>query len=772
MRIITRMRRPARRPARAAMLAALAVGGAAAALPAAASATPPSGPSDPLDTNVPYLAWRGEQIKLAACVGRERSADLTARAVPISDLNIDDFLVEDWSGADPDRAKPQIENSTRRAYIDDQGRFCIAADVVSLKAGIAPIKLVVSHGGEPVLKHQFLAIWMNQNDPALTQLPSRGDPTGTGQLYAGDQESRVRVVATGNVPLLGNYSELGLGDSLQLPSGYPALAGRLARSDDPLTDRNPLLWDVHDDDLPTRGHPYGPCHTSDHVWIDAVDNCVGGGDTGPFSAFDALTRTAFLSSDDAIGPFDPTRADDTYLPDGQLTAGDAQMPALRVDVAITANSGSRTDTSGIGTLTEVDKSDVYSHDGRGTPFPHNLYAPFYKAYIPATAAGESSSGIDGPAQGSNFVGFLNDNPYPFWQHAFVLRRANDGRTRCLLADDDYRRRPYGPQAVVVYTDEHGEAQVDFRPGVNAFYDALVTPDRNGACDLQGVDPLGTAEITAIGRYPYQPVTDPDHAAPQRLLQTVHSRFDKSLFYEPKGTTAATSNVRILTAHAQDVDGKPFVGELVCFSHDSNAEGIIVFGDFRPVRDPLGGNRLCTRTDWKGNAVVEVLNSNRTVTNVIAHFVDQRLFRDIRVDFGSPDSRGGTPPPDSSVPRGEESGGGNDHPHSPLPPHHDSTGTTTPTARELAAANVPQSGKPGKKPKNRIATSYLTRKPHGKAWVTIRVNGSGKCKVKIKVLSRNGRALGQIAKTVPTNKKVTIGLGKLSKQAHTVRVSLG
>jgi hypothetical protein len=171
-------------------------------------------------------------------------------------------------------------------------------------------------------------------------------------------------------------------------------------------------------------------------------------------------------------------------------------------------------------------------------------------------------------------------------------------------------------------------------------------------------------------------------------------------------------------------------------------------------------------------VIEVLNSNRTVTNVIAQFVEERLFRDIRVDFGAPGSRGGTPPPDSSVPGGEESGGGRDGPHVPFPPHHGSAGTTAPTAGELAAAHVPQNGAAAKKPKNRIASSYLTRRPHGRAWVTLRVTGSGSCKVRIKVLARNGRALGQIARTVPTNRKVRIGLGKLSRRAHTVRVSLG
>jgi len=770
MRITTAMRRPARRPARAALLATLAVGGVAAA-PAVASASPPSGPSDPLDTNVPHLAWRGEQIKLAACVGRARSDQLAAQSVPVAALHVDDFLVEDWSGADPDRAKPQIESSTQRAYRDDQGRYCIAADVVSPDAGIAPVKLVVSHDGDPVLKHQFLAIWMSQNDPVLSQLPSGGDPTGSGRFVAGGADGRVRVAVSGNVPLLGSFAALGLGSSISLPSGYPALASKLARSDDPLTDRNPLLWDTHDDDLTTEGHPAGPCGPGPHDGIDAVDNCVGGGDTGPFSAFDALTGTAFLSSASAIGPFDPTRADDTFLPDGRLTAGDAPMPALRVDVSIAPNSGAPTDTSGIGTLTQVDKSDVYSRNGLGTPNAHNLYAPFYKAFIPATAAGESSSGIDGPAHGSNFVGFLNDNPYWFWQHAFVLRSATDGPTRCLIDDHRLRRRPSGPQSVVVYTDEHGEAQIGFRPGVDAFYDALVTPDRNGACDLQGVDPLGTAAITAIGRYPYQPVTDPDRQAPQTLVQTVHSLFSKTLSYEPKGTTAATQNVRLVTAHAQDVDGSPFVGETVCFSHDSNAEGIIVFGPFRPVADPLGGGRLCTRTDAHGNAVVEVLNSNRTTTNVIAQFVDERIFRDIRVDFGTAGSSGGTPPPVSSVPGGDSGGS----PGAPLsPPAIGAPGATVPGAAELAAAHVPPRaiGKHGKQPKNRIASAFLTRRPHGRAWVTLRVNGHGRCKVRIRVLARNGRTLGRIARTVPTNRKVKVRLGRLSKRAHAVRVTLG
>ena len=52
------------------------------------------------------------------------------------------------------------------------------------------------------------------------------------------------------------------------------------------------------------------------------------------------------------------------------------MPALRVDVRIAAG--------GIGSLEKADKDDIYVRD-RTLPdnTPHNLYAPFYEAYIPA-----------------------------------------------------------------------------------------------------------------------------------------------------------------------------------------------------------------------------------------------------------------------------------------------------------------------------------------------------------------------------------------------------
>ena len=101
-----------------------------------------------------------------------------------------------------------------------------------------------------------------------------------------------------------------------------------------------------------------------------------------------------------IGPFDPLRPNTSFLPDGALDAGDANMPALRVDL----------DTTGtIGPLIKADKSDVYSLSGNGASdgaVAHNLYAPFYKAYIPA-ANRSGTSGVAGTF-GNNFPGFVTE----------------------------------------------------------------------------------------------------------------------------------------------------------------------------------------------------------------------------------------------------------------------------------------------------------------------------------------------------------------------------
>ena len=106
--------------------------------------------------------------------------------------------------------------------------------------------------------------------------------------------------------------------------------------------------------------------------------------------------------------------------------------------------------------------------------------------------------------------------------------------------------------------------------------------RNLGCDLKGVKVLGTSHISAIARYPYQKVTDPDKPAKTTLVKTVYNLFDKHLSYYPKNSNYSSDNAvldKLIVAHAQDIQGKPFVDETVCFSGAYESSGAAISGFF-------------------------------------------------------------------------------------------------------------------------------------------------------------------------------------------------
>src|SRR5689334_21435895 len=130
---------------------------------------------DPTESNIPYLAWRGEQVRLVKCAPAITGVGQRA-----------DFLLVDWSGEENSLAIPQMEGSTAGFFVatglDHRGQGCVGATFTSQKAGIAQIKLVVSQitgpytpggavgflpggnvvglAGTAILKHDFLAAWM------------------------------------------------------------------------------------------------------------------------------------------------------------------------------------------------------------------------------------------------------------------------------------------------------------------------------------------------------------------------------------------------------------------------------------------------------------------------------------------------------------------------------------------------------------------------------------------------------------------------------------
>jgi len=316
--------------------------------PALASTQP-----DPQLTNIPYLAWRGEEVRLVKCepdVLPFENGVQAAQSAQFGDSFID-FLLVDWSG-DPHLAQPQLEPGTVSTFFRSwDGAPCVAGTFISQKAGLAQIKLVSTlnfsqaGGGTSdfpeviTLKHDFNVGWMNINSASLSVVG------GVTTDVAGGSGNDLQVLVNGQIPLLGNYGELGLGDSLTMPDDWAALANVMATFRDPL-DANPALrWDIHDefspagfgDDLEGHGHqsecPVFPIPD----YFDAVDSCFFGGEEfAPFLAFSRLWDDFTFPT---LGPFDPQRASQTLLSNGVLDAGDAPMPAARIDWAIARNSG-------------------------------------------------------------------------------------------------------------------------------------------------------------------------------------------------------------------------------------------------------------------------------------------------------------------------------------------------------------------------------------------------------------------------------------------------
>src|SRR5919201_4674652 len=102
-----------------------------------------NGFKDPQETNIPYLAWNGEELLLVKCINREDLENNEARSL---DDTFATFLITDWSG-NP-FFKPQAENVSAvglpfRGEGDQDGKWCWAADFISQKPGLAQIQMTV-----------------------------------------------------------------------------------------------------------------------------------------------------------------------------------------------------------------------------------------------------------------------------------------------------------------------------------------------------------------------------------------------------------------------------------------------------------------------------------------------------------------------------------------------------------------------------------------------------------------------------------------------------
>ena len=603
---------------------------------------------DPETTNIPYLAWRGTEVRLVKCFAPNH---------PGANAFASRFIVELWSGDAHER--PQFaaaayegaesgDSTTHEAFEgtgEQAGLNCFATDIVSQKPGLAMVKMKATAGGpgtgaplRVVAEHQFLVGWMDINSATMRDIglttSTAGQTAPTGGQPSGGGINQAQVLVTGRIAMMGNLGDelnAGMGRAagtpLVMPNDWPALARRFARTAIEGNERNAMTWDIHDEFTPTLAAPPGTGqtvtqHLANHqvggacpgtsTTIDVVDNCLGGGEFGPFSrfvhGFAGGTPDMTVST---VGPFDPKRpghfgipnSGGSYLPDGVLDMGDAPMPAIRVDYHL----------AGAGQFVPVDKHNVYQAVlGGESPDTgaHNLYGPFYGAFIPATAAERGATATTGGSAGTvnpqtgvmgtrgpvavnpaipattasgtdtgvpnNFTGYTINGLYHFWDFAVAVGRTGAavncppfvGGNFGLPAGDPGRppaaTLPSGNNEVQVYTDEHGEARVGFLPGIGFNFAALATTNLNRGCDIQGVGTLGTATITADVRYPAQPVTAPDVGV-GTITKTITSLFNKQIACVPKGPGVFNAVTFVCTATAIGITGTPFVNETVCFA---------------------------------------------------------------------------------------------------------------------------------------------------------------------------------------------------------------
>ena len=110
----------------------------------------PQGQPDPQTTNIPYVAWTGEQVKVVKCFG---SADGVSEATPSTRAagclvsRADRSAIEDWSGDHANDAGPAVMNDADGSVVGQRsdGRLCFSFEVTSQKPGLAVYQAAVNN---------------------------------------------------------------------------------------------------------------------------------------------------------------------------------------------------------------------------------------------------------------------------------------------------------------------------------------------------------------------------------------------------------------------------------------------------------------------------------------------------------------------------------------------------------------------------------------------------------------------------------------------------
>jgi hypothetical protein len=497
------------------------------------------------------------------------------------------------------------------------------------------------------------------------------------------------------------------------------------------------------------------------------------------------------------------------LSDGLLNAGDAPMPAARITVQLAGSAGA---------LVPADKHVLYSRNGTGVAsaaFPnnaHNLYAPFYATYLPATSAPPTASGIDGPAGGNDFAGFVNNGGcapatasvdcYHYWDTVVLSSRG--GVNACLGALGEPLALPTGADRVVVYTDEHGEAIFGYNPNVGF----VLGVNSNNQCAAVAGPATFSSTIDVQAEYPYQQPFNAPRPRAATITKTVNTAATKTLSCVPK-----TTNAMFCVETIRNLQGQLVAGAPVAFSRTPlgniepdaavhggfNTVGQIVVSNPNSVAEPV-----VIRTNSLGQAGVLVTESLRPpnpnscvdvkAENLGTAFPTAQpgvfnppiaVFQEITPSTGAVGCAGisGAPAP---APTNTNTGSPSSNTNTAVSnTTQTSTSVSTPVSTSVASsagveANttiVTLNGNTSPAKKTAVAKGTLAYVRVAYAQQTgrqlvLRVNGKVKtAKLSIVLKGANGKVLQKAVRYVPTNKETKVKNLRLGSQVKSVSVAV-
>jgi mannan endo-1,4-beta-mannosidase len=425
----------------------------------------------PVAPAVPWLAWKGEQVKLVSC------------DVPVDTPSDASFVVDDWSG---DAGAAPVLAGNETSWYRADGSLCVSEHIASTGAGLASVRVAVpayDPADWPAFAPQLAVAWMSLQSPTL-------QGGGSGVFTGGGPPAPLAVQVKGTFPTPAG--------EVTLPDDWPSFAASYAaHSSD---------WDVHGATGSTATGPYDPWRPETLL----LDGVLSAGDAPMPPA-----RVDLLIADGGFGSFAATaKASDGSDPFGSAFLAAADAPSAQasgVDGSAHFLTDGRNDDGSYAFwqfAATVGPGDGFNNckDAAGQYYP---LGAFNQVAVYSDEHGEARVGFDptGVTRAADAIGRCDPGPIP--GVARVLANAS------VTAAVSY---PYGSAArplvsaplTFVRQSLEGAGVACLPKAQNEWYCVMTMQAESGApiqgrveFDAQafsGPSPAITADFTAFGGY--------------------------------------------------------------------------------------------------------------------------------------------------------------------------------------------------------------------------------------------------------------------------------